>query len=248
MGKTKNTSKYTEQQISSMLRSTHEEAATWERESYAKSNEGLYTILARCLEIYQAVARDNALREVLYESLAQAGMKLQKGPTASKVVAAVFRNPDRRRTFVYSKVLREAERNRVTPARLPAWIKKSGGVEAIRSTASSKSNNRLTSAQAMEFAASELARRKGTLIKDRLDARFDSSVPAAPFALLIVRQTPGSKSVLVWGTAEEDDVARALAIAGRSLHAEITTEADIVERRKRQHRRDDIIAEVMATR
>ena len=241
-------SKVTEQQLSSLLRTAHEEAATWERESYAKTNEGLYRVLGRCLEIYQQVVRDSALMEVLKQTLANAGMTIERSPTASKVIAGVFRSPDRRRTYVYSKVLREAERSGVTPAKLPAWIKKNGGIEAIRSKAGANANSRLTSTQAADFAARELAQISGTAFKERLSARFDSSVPAKPFAILIVRQMPGTKSVLVWGTAEAADVSRALAIAGRRLHAEARDEEDLANIRTVQRKREDNFAKNASSR
>ncbi len=57
----------------------------------------------------------------------------------SRVIRAVFGNIDRRRISSYSLVLRQAQKENVPYANLPAWIEERGGIQEIRLSQSKKS-------------------------------------------------------------------------------------------------------------
>lgn len=170
-----------------ILEGLEQKRKDWEEGAYRKSNMELYGILAECL-LYSvtlpsktaAKARNAELDKFFklrgYQNKANT-------PLASKVVRAVFGNIDRRRTNVYSLVIRAALDAKVTPEDLPNWIMAQGGVEEIRLAAS---KNHVSTAERIE------------LVKTRLDIQEVLAVVKSD-ALSLVAQTDktGHRCVLL---------------------------------------------------
>ena len=114
------------------------ECAQWEAGAYATATEGLYKLLARCLELYQTnflqgtTAQRSAFRKELIQRLTAAGIRITKSSlTMTMFIRYVFKS-DRRRAQGYSYVLRAAVEQGISAAEFADFVRQGGGVEEIR--------------------------------------------------------------------------------------------------------------------
>jgi hypothetical protein len=110
----------------------------WEQTAFKKANEGLYDLLAQCLDVFQskfvnAKKEDQkTLRSELICRLSELKIKTQiNSPTLNLFVRFVFCS-DRKRAHGYSYVLNAAISHEITAANLPTWIANEGGIEQIK--------------------------------------------------------------------------------------------------------------------
>lgn len=110
----------------------------WEKTAFKKANEGLYDLLAQCLDVYENKfvkgSKDDqrTLRNQLIVRLTEMKIKTQKNsPTLNLFVRFVFCS-DRKRAHGYSYVINAAISHDVTAAQLPQWIVNEGGIEEIK--------------------------------------------------------------------------------------------------------------------
>lgn len=110
----------------------------WEQTAFKKANEGLYDLLAQCLEVFEQKfvkgTKDDqrTLRSQLIVRLTEMKIKTQKNsPTLNLFVRFVFCS-DRKRAHGYSYVLNAAISHEITAAQLPEWIVNEGGIEEIK--------------------------------------------------------------------------------------------------------------------
>jgi hypothetical protein len=110
----------------------------WEKTAFKKANEGLYDLLAQCLDVYENKfvkgSKDDqrTLRNQLIVRLTEMKIKTQKNsPTLNLFVRFVFCS-DRKRAHGYSYVINAAISHDVTAAQLPLWIVNEGGIEEIK--------------------------------------------------------------------------------------------------------------------
>ena len=140
-----------------ILEGLEQKRKDWEEGTYRKSNMELYGILADCLHYSAELATKaaakarNAELDKFYKL--RSYQNKANTPLATKVVRAVFGNIDRRRTNVYSLVIRAALQAKVTPENLPNWIMQQGGVEEIRLAAS---KNHVSSAERIDLVKTHL--------------------------------------------------------------------------------------------
>lgn len=111
---------------------------TWEATDYKKANEGLYDLLARCLDLFNSkfvVATEDdrkTLRLDLEAKLKADGLKTQRNTTTlTMFVRFVFGN-DRKRAHAYTYVIKAAISHAVTADNLAAYIASEGGIEEIK--------------------------------------------------------------------------------------------------------------------
>lgn len=111
---------------------------TWESTDFKKANDGLYALLAQCLETFESKfvnaseSDRKTLRSELTTLLQTAGVKVQKNTmTLNMFVRYVF-GSDRKRAHGYAYVLTAALSHKKTAAELPAWIADCGGIEEIK--------------------------------------------------------------------------------------------------------------------
>ena len=110
----------------------------WEQTTFKKANEGLYDLLAQCLDVFDAKflkgKKDDqrTLRSELISRLNEMKIKTQmNSPTLTLFVRFVFCS-DRKRAHGYSYVLNAAISHGVNASQLPEWIVAQGGIEEIK--------------------------------------------------------------------------------------------------------------------
>lgn len=111
---------------------------TWEATDYKKANEGLYDLLAKCLDLFNnkfVAATDDdrkTLRMDLEAKLKADGLKVQRNTTTlTMFVRFVFGN-DRKRAHAYTYVIKAAISHNVTAENLATYITDEGGIEEIK--------------------------------------------------------------------------------------------------------------------
>lgn len=110
----------------------------WEATDYKKANEGLYSLLASCLDVFNSkfvTADDNSkktLRGELTARLKADGVRVQNNTTTLTMFVRFVFGSDRKRTHGYTYVLKAAISYDVTAANLPSWIVDQGGIEEVR--------------------------------------------------------------------------------------------------------------------
>jgi len=110
----------------------------WETTDYKKANEGLYSLLASCLEVFKSKFVDaddsdkKALRSDLTARLTAEGVRVQRNTTTLTMFVRFVFGSDRKRAHGYTYVLKAAISYDVTAANLPSWIVEQGGIEEVR--------------------------------------------------------------------------------------------------------------------
>ena len=110
----------------------------WEKTDYKKANDGLYALLADCLDVFNARffqgSEDDkiALRRTLMQRLQADGIRVVKTSTTLTMLARFVFNSDRKRAQGYGYVLAAAVSHKVQAADFPAWVVKQGGLEEIK--------------------------------------------------------------------------------------------------------------------
>lgn len=110
----------------------------WETTDYKKANEGLYALLAECLDVFnkrfvQAEEQvQKAFRVQLRERLTADGIRVVKTSTTLTMLARFVFNSDRKRAQGYSYVLAAAVSYGVEASSFPAWVTEQGGLEEIK--------------------------------------------------------------------------------------------------------------------
>lgn len=108
----------------------------WEEGSYKKSNDELYSILDRCLVLFQQIknmtdGKRKAIKAI-DGALVTRGMKVQKNTSlVTKIVRYVFGDCGKR-AFAYARVILAADANKPENQSLHAYITTEGGIEEIR--------------------------------------------------------------------------------------------------------------------
>ncbi len=120
------------------LNGLRERRITWEATDYKKANEGLYALLADCLDLFNSkfvTATDDdrkTLRGDLEVKLKADGLKVQRNTTTlTMFVRYVFGN-DRKRAHAYTYVIKAAISHDVKAAALATYIADEGGIEEIK--------------------------------------------------------------------------------------------------------------------
>ena len=110
----------------------------WEATDYKKANEGLYSLLASCLDVFNSKfvnAGDDdkkTLRGELSDRLKADGVRVQRNTTTLTMFVRFVFGSDRKRAHGYTYVLKAAISHEVTAANLPSWIISEGGIEEVR--------------------------------------------------------------------------------------------------------------------
>ena len=100
----------------------------WEITDYKKANEGLYSLLASCLDVFAAKFVDadldnrKTLRSELSNKLRADGIRVQSNTTTLTMFVRFVFGSDRKRAHGYTYVLKAAISHGITAANLPSWI------------------------------------------------------------------------------------------------------------------------------
>ncbi len=177
----------TDDAISSTLDAIIAQRIDWENNEYARSNAKLYCILTECYEVFQNM---NGLDDE--SRVCQSAFKrvcTAKGYTfndsthlTAKVVQFVFGVEDRRRISSYSKVLRTAQENNITPSGLSDFIVRNRGIDEIRRGKVDVSDDKNKSSPKKSKMSAETQGRAatyepviGTVSSETISQKFDAS-------------------------------------------------------------------------
>ena len=173
----------------------------WEATDYKKANDGLYSLLASCLDVFSSkfvTADDNdkkALRAELSARLTAGGVRVQRNTTTLTMFVRFVFGSDRKRAHGYTYVLKAALSYKVTAAGLPSWIVEQGGIEEVR-------RQMIVSEKALENRAA-LANAKAQVIAKVEQAsvtplaKFSMTGVSGDYALLLAKPAPdGTVSIV----------------------------------------------------
>ena len=173
----------------------------WEATDYKKANEGLYSLLASCLDVFTSkfVNADDSdkktLRGELKNRLTADGVRVQRNTTTLTMFVRFVFGSDRKRAHGYTYVLKAAISYEVTATDLPSWIIEQGGIEEVRkrmivSEEAKQRNADLASAQAQVKAGIEQASVAPL-------AKFNMPGVSGEYALLLAKPAPdGTVSIV----------------------------------------------------
>ena len=173
----------------------------WEATDYKKANEGLYSLLASCLDVFNSKfvnASDDdkkTLRGELKNRLTADGVRVQRNTTTLTMFVRFVFGSDRKRAHGYTYVLKAAISYEVSAASLPSWIVDQGGIEEVRkrmivSEKALANRTALASAKAQVVANVEQA--SVTPL-----AKFSMTGVSGEYALLLAKPAPdGTVSIV----------------------------------------------------
>lgn len=110
----------------------------WEATDYKKANEGLYSLLASCLDVFNSKfveasdGNKKTLRADLTTRLKAEGVRVQHNTTTLTMFVRFVFGSDRKRAHGYTYVLKAAISHKVVAADLPNWLTEQGGIEEVR--------------------------------------------------------------------------------------------------------------------
>ena len=141
----------------------------WEVGAYRASNEMLYSILTKCYALDYGMSGNEEYskkrRVALNDYAKKQGYNFKPETlTVNKIVKCVFGDVQRSRISAYSKVLREAKKQKVAIADLAKFIADNGGIQEIRM---SKSATYKSPKQKAALAVSFLSTNKLAVVKSQ---------------------------------------------------------------------------------
>ena len=214
----------------------------WEQGAFKTSNEQLYAILARCLDIYELLrGRDSAQvrqRKELDERLAKMGITVRESTNlATKVIRYVFRT-DRKRSYAYARVILSAVEHNIDSVKLAKWVRDNDGIEEVRR----KQNGELTNSQLKkmhtEAAEQHLHSANALVAPFKAVAELKASAESTScYTLALVRCDADGNASIVYGDNNQTLVKQMLARAGKKLQADAKIKSVIVAERSRKAKR-----------
>lgn len=216
---TKNTNKLTAALIKQKLNALYDARLQWENGAYKTSNEELYTILDKCLVLFNELTAERSLIKELNALLEARGNKPTNGTSlATKVVRYVFDGCSKERSYTYARVITVAAAEKDDKTSMRAFITSRNGVEAIRKTPKDGS---LSAAQKAKNNAEHAEKHYATakaLVPSFMsnDAGLHPHPEAAnDFALALVRKNKDGSLSIVYGSHNKALVGLVLAEAGK---------------------------------
>lgn len=179
----------------------------WEATDFKKANEGLYSLLSQCQDVYVSMfinATDDqrrAVRSELTSKLSAAGVKVQKNTSSLMMLVRFVFNSDRKRAHGYTTVLVAAIGDGVSPADLPAYILAAGGVEEIKRR-KVKSADAIAKQQKMEIAKADVMLEVEVAAATSPLATVQIEGVTGTFALLLVKPSLNGSAAVVGALSE----------------------------------------------
>lgn len=216
---TTKTNKLTAALIKQKLNALYDARLQWENGAYKTSNEELYSILDKCLVLFNELTAERSLIKELNTLLEERGNKPTNGTSlATKVVRYVFEGCSKERSYTYARVITVAAAEKDEKTSMRAFITSRNGVEAIRKTPKDGS---LSAAQKAKNNADHAEKHFATA--KALVPSFNSNEaglhPHAEgnhnFALALVRENKDGSLSIVFGSNNKALVGLVLAEAGK---------------------------------
>ena len=217
--------------------------AEWEKGAFKTSNDQLYAILGRCLDIYTLMKDDMPQRKNLNDELRNAGIKFTSATNlATKIVRYVFRN-DRARSFAYARTIMAAADAKIDGMELPKWVRAGGGVEDIRRAHKGGISPAQLARQHVDIATAKLASTNALTEPFKAPAELQPSPEAVHrFSLALVRKNNDGTSSIVYGSYNEAIIMKVLAAAGKSLVPLKAQEAELKHKQALKQARQEIVS------
>jgi hypothetical protein len=194
---------------------------TWHQNAYKRSNDELYSILSRCLDVYQTLRGNKKEVKQLNLRLEAAGLKCKEGTgLASRVVRLVFRS-DAKRIHAYAKAIRFAAEEGVDSQTFKSWMVEQGGVEEVRRTLKDGESPAMKT-QANTDAAVEHFSTCAAIgsVNAAPDDLLPSSDALTDFTVALLRKEANGTLTIVGGTNDPSVISRVLAATGKRILAE----------------------------
>ena len=225
------------------LKNLNDQRDHWEKGVYKTSNEHLYVILGRCLDIYTQMKGDLPQRMLFNNELKNANIKFTNATNlAPKIVRFVFRN-DRTRSFSYARTIMTAADANIDGMKLPKWVYANGGVEEIRRAAKNGISPSQLNHQHAEIASAQLTKKKALVDAFKAPAELQPHGEAAhTFTVALVRKNADGTSSIVYGSNNEALISKMLAFAGKHIVANKTQEDELKHNRALKKTREEIIS------
>lgn len=221
------------------------ERETWETGSYKKSNDELYVLLERCMNIYAEVKNSFELRKRLNIMLNDRKMPFNTSTsTPTKIVRLVFGDCGKR-AYTYARVITVALKDKPESKSLAAFIADAGGIEEVR-----RINKGQTPAQKRETAISTatkwFADKHAVITVDSSDDLVPNSDATHNFSLAVVRQETDGTQSIVYGINNQVMLNKALEYAGKQLNNKKAIEREVTLEELRTETRDASVADLTA--
>jgi hypothetical protein len=169
-------------QVSVVLDTLIAQREDWENNAYRVSNQQLYGILAKCYALDWEIANTSEgvkkMRDAVNSYASRLGFSFKDGtPMINRIVRCVFGNVHRTRISTYSLVLREAKKQEVAIADIPAFIEQAGGLQEIRMSKSETYKSPKAKAEIAETSAyaDTLAVAKSAALSQKADPQFEGT-------------------------------------------------------------------------
>lgn len=215
-----------------------EQRKAWEQGAYKTSNDQLYTMLGRCLDIYvQLKGREDykvKQRQALNDRLKAAGLPYKETtPLATKVVRYVF-GTDRRRSYTYARTIVSAHEHGIDSVKFPTWVRNAGGIEEVKRKAKSGLSpkdirNRQRDAAEKYFYGSKPLASFASVKEVKPSAESTSR-----FAYALIRTEDDGTAAVVYGSNNATVVNLLLARAGKEVESKQAEEGKQSANRKRK--------------
>lgn len=223
----------------------------WEEGSYKKSNDELYSILDRCLVLYQQVRdmQEGKLKAIksINAILVSRGMKVQNNTSlVTKIVRYVFGDCGKR-AFAYARVILAADANKPENQSLHAYIAAAGGIEEIRKSSKLGAEPKPSRKELIESAEERLetapALISGIKLIDELQPNSDTG---QELLAVLMRKEPDGTASIVYGCTSATIIGSLLAASERDATAKAAVANDETAPGKAADARANVIAEEAA--
>lgn len=220
----------------------------WEAGAYKTSNDQLYAILARCLDLYvMLTGRDEhklAQRRLLDERLTTAGINYKDStPLATKVVRYVFRN-DRRRSHTYARVIMSANDRGVDSVKFASWVRGEGGIEEVKRKAKDGMSTNDRAKQRAAIAEEHLYSAKALATFTSVKDVKPSAEAVSRFSYAIIRTEDDGTAAVVYGGNNAAVIKLLLARAGKEVADKAAEKAKNNASRARKNARATALSKV----
>lgn len=193
----------------------------WEAGAYKTSNDQLYSILAKCLDVYVMLkGRDQpkvAQRRLLNERLTAAGISyLETTPLATKVVRYVFRN-DRRRSHAYARTILSAHERGIDSVKFASWVRGEGGIEEVKRQIKAGKSPKEVAKSRCEVAEGYLYNVKALASFKSVKEVKPSAEAVSRFSYAIIRTEDDGTASVVYGGNNAAVIKQLLSRAGKDV-------------------------------
>lgn len=227
------------------------ERVNWENGSYKRSNDELYSILERCLVLFQQIKVMSKGKRTLIKEidkiLVSRGMPVQKNTSlVTKIVRFVFGDCGKR-AFAYARVILAADADKKENQSLHAFIADAGGIEEIRKAAKPgakpKPNRETLINDAEERLEHAVPLISGIELIDELQPKSETGLD---LVAVLMRKEPDGTASIVYGCTSSTIINSLLIASERDAKAKSKDADEEAAASKSAKERAAVIEEIAA--